>query len=112
MEALLSNRQIKFLKGKGQLLDPVLKIGKNGVTQAFLESVEQALQLHELIKIKFDSFKTEKKVLAPQIADKTSSKLVMQVGNVMVLFRENSNPKLRKIHFNNEDDLKGAAETD
>jgi RNA-binding protein len=38
--------------------------------------------------VKFDEFKEEKKELAPQLAEKTSSHLIMQVGNVVVLYRK------------------------
>ena len=37
--------------------------------------------------VKFSDFKEEKKTLAPQLAEKTGSELIMRVGNVAVLFR-------------------------
>jgi len=49
--------------------------------------VDSALAQHELVKIKFVEFKEQKKALAPQLAEKTASHLVMRVGNVMVLHR-------------------------
>jgi RNA-binding protein len=61
--------------------------------------VDEALALHELIKIKFSEFKEQKKELAPQIAEKTSSHLVHQVGNVIVLYRQQPDPERRKIKF-------------
>jgi len=39
------------------------------------------------VKMKFTDFKEERKTLAPEIAEKTGSTLVMQVGNVAVFFR-------------------------
>jgi RNA-binding protein len=97
MENKLNNRQLRILKGKAQLLEPILKVGKSGVTEAFLKGADEALRQHELIKIKFDDFKKEKKVLAPEIAEKTTSTLVTTVGNVVVLFRRNRNPAEQKI---------------
>jgi len=83
----LNNAQIRKFKAAAQLLDPMLKIGKAGLSQGFIESVNAALATHELVKIKFSEFKDQKKELAPLLADKTSSHLVMRVGNVMVLHR-------------------------
>jgi RNA-binding protein YhbY len=37
--------------------------------------------------VKFDDFKEQKKELAPQLADRSASRLVTRVGNVVVLFR-------------------------
>ena len=83
----LANPEIRRLKAAAQRLDPLLKIGKAGLSDGFVQSVNDALSHHELVKIKFVEFKDQKKDLAPQLADKTASHLVMRVGNVMVLHR-------------------------
>lgn len=83
----LTNSQIRKFKAAGQLLEPMLKVGKAGLSEGFIQSVNAALTQHELIKIKFSDFKEQKKELAPLLAEKTSSHLVMRVGNVMVLYR-------------------------
>jgi RNA-binding protein len=84
----LTNAEIRKLKARGQLLEPMLKVGKAGLSEGFLKSVDEALAHHELIKVKFADFKEEKKTLAPLLAEKTSSQLIMRVGNVAVLYRE------------------------
>jgi RNA-binding protein len=83
----LTNPEIRRLKAAAQHLEPILKIGKAGLSDGFLQSVNDALSQHELVKIKFVEFKDQKKKLAPQLADRTASYLVMRVGNVMVLHR-------------------------
>ena len=83
----LANSEIRRLKGAAQLLEPMLKIGKAGLSDGFVQSVNDALSQHELVKIKFVEFKDQKKELAPQLADRTASYLVMRAGNVMVLHR-------------------------
>lgn len=62
-------------------------MGHNGVTPAFLASVEQELSLHGLIKIKFAALKEEKRPLSVQIAEATGSALLQIVGHVAVFFR-------------------------
>jgi RNA-binding protein len=49
--------------------------------------VATAFQSHELIKIKLDDFKDQRKTLAPQLAEKTGSHLVTLLGHVVVLYR-------------------------
>jgi len=83
----LTNPQIRKFKAAAQQLEPMLKVGKAGLSEGFIRSVGLALAQHELVKIKFAEFKAEKKELAPQLAEKTASHLVMRVGNVMVLHR-------------------------
>ena len=83
----LNNSQTRKFKAAAQLLEPMLKVGKAGLSEGFVRSVDLALAQHELVKIKFAEFKEQKKELAPQLAEKTASHLVMRVGNVMVLHR-------------------------
>jgi RNA-binding protein len=83
----LSNAQKRDLKARAQKLEPVVKLGHAGMSPAFLQSLDQALTQHGLVKMKFSDFKDERKTLAPQIAAETRSELVMQVGNVAVFFR-------------------------
>lgn len=93
----LSNPQIRKLKALAQRLEPVVYVGKAGVTNELLASVEQALTDHELIKIKFTAFKEEKKSLAAEIAARTRSELVWIVGHVAVLYRAHPDPARRRI---------------
>lgn len=83
----LSKAEKRDLKARAQLLEPVVKLGHAGVSEAFLKSLDAALTLHGLVKMKFTDFKDQKHDLAPQIAEKTASTLVTQVGNVAVFFR-------------------------
>ncbi len=83
----LNNSQIRKFKAAAQLLEPMLKVGKAGLSEGFIKSVDATLSQHELVKIKFTDFKEQKKELASLLAEKTSSHLIMRVGNVMVLHR-------------------------
>ncbi len=84
---ILDNATKRVLKARAQKLEPIVKLGHAGLTDAFVRSLDAALALHGLVKMKFTAFKEEKRALAPQIAERTSSELVMQVGNVAVYFR-------------------------
>jgi RNA-binding protein len=83
----LTNAEIRKLKARAQLLEPMFKVGKAGLSEGFVKSVDAGLTHHDLVKIKFVEFKDEKKTLAPALAEKTSSHLIMRVGNVAVLYR-------------------------
>lgn len=83
----LSNAVKRELKAKAQTLEPVVKLGHAGLSDAFLKSMNAALATHGLVKMKFTDFKEERKTLAPAIAERTGSALVMQVGNVAVFYR-------------------------
>jgi len=83
----LTNSQARALKAQAQRLKTTLKIGKEGISPEFLAALDDALRHHELVKVKFDDFKDQKKELSPQLAERSASHLVIRVGNVVVLYR-------------------------
>src|SRR2546421_9466172 len=93
----LSSRQTSQLRSLAQRLEPVLHLGKAGMTDGFLASVEQALDNHELIKIKFAAFKDTRKELSAEIAARTNSELVQIVGHVAVFYRAQPDPAKRRV---------------
>jgi RNA-binding protein len=98
MEAL-NNAQIRKLKGMAQRMDATLKVGKQGLSEGFIKTLDQELARHELVKVKFAEFKEQRKELAPQLAERTHSHLVTLVGNVVVLYRQHLDEDKRKIKF-------------
>lgn len=82
-----TGRELRDLKARAQHLNPIVKIGKAGLSELFFQTLESALTQHELVKVKFDDFKEQKKELVPQLVEKTGAQLIQRVGNVAVLFR-------------------------
>jgi RNA-binding protein len=89
----LTNAQIRKLKGMAQRMDASLKVGKSGLSPAFMESLNTELERHELVKVKFAEHKEQRKTLAPGLAEKSGAFLVTLVGNVVVLYRRNDAKK-------------------
>ena len=78
----------KELSAKANSIKPVVIIGQSGLTDGVVGKVEESLNAHELIKIKFLEFKDEKKELARAIEEKTDSTLVRIIGNVAIFYKE------------------------
>ncbi|MBC8257199.1 MAG: ribosome assembly RNA-binding protein YhbY [Candidatus Marinimicrobia bacterium] len=95
----LSNSDRKYLRSQAHHLEPVVLIGKNGITEGTIESVNRALEARELIKIKFREFKDEKLKLSEKIAELTNSKVVGIIGHTLILFRQNSDSEKQQVHF-------------
>lgn len=71
--------------------------GEGGLTDALVATVAQALADHELIKVKFEALKDQKKSLAPELATRTGSRMIQRVGNVVVLFKRHPEVAHRKV---------------
>lgn len=87
MSETLTGAEKRALKSRAQLLEAVVRIGQAGVTEAVVASLNQALEQHALVKVRFAGFKEERRTLAPDLAQTTGSVLVQQVGNVAVFYR-------------------------
>ncbi len=83
----MSTPSLRELKSRAQLLKPVIKLGKAGATSEFLAELEKLLDLHGLVKLRFEGFKDERKTLSKELAEKTGSTLVQQVGHTAVYHR-------------------------
>jgi RNA-binding protein len=80
-------------------LEPVVYIGKQGITQTLLKAVNDAIDAHELIKVKFQDFKEEKKEMAKLLAEESNTELCGTVGNIAILYRKHKKEGKRKIFF-------------
>lgn len=79
---------MKEEKKKAHKLEPVMQIGKNGLTNPIIKEVKRQLKDKKLIKVKIlrSAYgNVSKKEFARQLALKTDSQLIQQVGFVVVL---------------------------
>lgn len=96
--AELSGTQKKYLRGLAHHQKPLVQLGKNGLTDAVLQSIDEALDVHELIKVRLAGA-DGKKELAQEIADRTGSSRVGLVGHVVTLYRRQPDPEKRTIEL-------------
>ena len=75
-------------------IDPVFQIGKSSLTPEFTESVSEALEARELIKISvLKNCMDEPKELAAILAERTHSEVVQVIGKKIILYRESKTKK-------------------
>jgi len=86
---MLTGKQRSYLKSLANSMDPILQIGKGGITENVLKQVDDALEARELIKIKILNNSTlETKETANEIAESVRAEYVLSIGNKFVLYRE------------------------
>jgi RNA-binding protein len=95
MQQPLKGKQIRFLRGLGHHLQPVVMIGREEISGADLSSVEEALNAHELIKVKLqEGCETERHDAARTLAEATGSEVVQVLGRTILLFRSGEKKKI------------------
>lgn len=84
----LSSKQRNILRKEAHTLKPVVMIGKNGVTPELIAAVDAALSDHELIKIKYQDFKEDRRALSGALSDSVKANVISVIGNIAILYRE------------------------
>lgn len=93
----LTGKQVRHLRGLGHHLNPVVMIGKDELTPSTLKAVEDALDTHELIKIKLqEGCLLDRREVAQALTAATGGAIAQILGKTILLYRPSEN---RKITF-------------
>lgn len=84
----LTGKQVRFLRGLGHHLQPVVMIGKEELSATLMASVEEALASHELIKVKLqEGCMLDRREVAEQLAKATGAQVAQILGKTILLYR-------------------------
>lgn len=84
----LTGKQRRALRALGHHLEPVVIVGQHGVTEGVIAAVEQALQDHELIKVKINEGPETRQEAAQKMAEGTQAELAQLLGRTALLFKK------------------------
>lgn len=95
----MTSKQRAYLKGLTMTMDPILQLGKGGLTPENTAAVDEALAARELIKISvLQNCLDDPRQMAEVLAERTRSQIVQVIGKKIVLYREGKNEK-KKIEL-------------
>ncbi len=84
----LDGAQRRFLRARAHHLEPIVQVGRQGLTEGVLRAVDQALDDHELIKVKvLQGAPLERAEAAPQLAAALGAHVAGQMGRIVLLYR-------------------------
>lgn len=88
----LSSKQRAFLKKMAHEIDPIVRIGKDGIDDDVIESIANAVKKRELIKVKIlqNSEVEVARELGNELASKTKSVFVDSIGRILIFFKANN----------------------
>jgi RNA-binding protein len=92
----LSEKQLRFLRGRAHALRPVIQVGQKALTAGVVAETRRALQDHELIKLRIQAAdRAARDALLAELVAAAEAILVTRIGHVAVLFKPNR--KLSRI---------------
>lgn len=94
----LSAKQRRHLRALGHHLEPVVHVGKDGITPGLITALDQALETHELVKVRIgQNAVVETAGAATQMAVESGSEVAQVLGSTILLFRAHpEEPKILK----------------
>lgn len=109
MTLRLTTKQVSRLRSLAHHLDPLVQVGKHGVSEALIEQVDEQLHAHELIKVRFGREAPQSvQESREQLAQATRSQVIQTTGRTLVLYRRHPNkPKISLAHDPGEVNKKG-----
>ena len=84
--------ELDLLKKRSKTLEPLLRIGKKGMTENVFIEIEKLLKKRDLVKIKILNNCPVENIdaLIEFIVSKSKSSLVERVGNIFTIYRKKS----------------------
>lgn len=91
----LKGKQIRHLRGLGHHLQPVVMLGKDGLSGQVVSATDAALEKHELIKVRLqEGCMLDRKDAAAELARLTASSVAQILGNTFLLYRRGEKPQI------------------
>lgn len=86
----LTSKRRAYLRKKAHDLDALVRIGKDGVTDNLIQSILDAIESRELLKVKIlQNCEEEKMEIMEQLSQCKEFEVVGIIGRTIILFREN-----------------------
>jgi RNA-binding protein len=94
----LSGKQRRHLRSLGHHLEPLVQVGKLGITDAIVGAVDQALADHELVKIRVGTeCPDEREDVGARLAPALKAEIAQTLGRTLLFYRRH--PKEPKIQL-------------
>ena len=88
----LTSKQRAQLRGLANSLEPIVHIGKEGISDSLVKQADEALEARELIKCKvLENAMLTAKEACQEMSVRTRSEAVQVIGSKFVLYRQSHN---------------------
>ncbi|WP_104981967.1 ribosome assembly RNA-binding protein YhbY [Sorangium cellulosum] len=92
----LTGKQRRHLRALGHHLDPIVQLGKAGLTEGVVAAVDAALEQHELVKVRLGTeCPDDQNDVADALSEQLRAEIAQILGRTVLLYRRH--PKEPKI---------------
>jgi RNA-binding protein len=93
---MITSKQRSYLRSLANNMSPIFNIGKEGIMDAFVKQIDDALEARELIKISvLNNSGYEAREASDILCETLNCEGVQSIGNKIVIYRKSiKNPKI------------------
>lgn len=90
----LTPTQRRAFRAQAHHLHPVVSVAGNGLTPAVLKEIDNALQSHELIKIRvYGEDRAQREQILTTVCSELGAASVQHIGKTLIVWREKAQPE-------------------
>lgn len=94
---MLTGKQKRYLRSEAHHLNAIFQVGKDGVGSNQVKGIKEALEAHELIKVKLlESCPDDVHTVALELSVQTKSEVIQIIGHTIILYKP-SDKELYKL---------------
>ena len=90
----LTSKQIKHLRTLGHSLSPIVTVADKGLIETVIAAIDEALDIHELVKVKVRQERDSRNALYEEICEKTGALKVQTIGMMLLIYRPSKKSKI------------------
>jgi RNA-binding protein len=92
----LTTGERRALKARAHALDPVVRIGNDGLTAAVLKEIDRGLDAHELIKVRMSGEDRDARSdTLRRVCEDLGATAVQHIGKILVIYRQRPEPAVK-----------------
>ena len=97
---MITTKQRAYLRGLGNALEVVMQIGKDGLNDNVITSIQQLLQARELVKIKvLKNCELSQKEVAENLSSMLGAEIVQVIGTIIILYKKSTKKNFKHIEL-------------
>lgn len=94
----MTSKERAQLRAKANPLEPIIQIGKDGISDNLIVQADDALDARELIKIRvhLETAPESPREFANKLAEKLGAEVIQVIGGVIVIYRKADKEKINQ----------------
>lgn len=97
---MLTSKQRSNLRAIASKIEPITQVGKLGINESLIDSLDKAIEKREIIKITvLENSELIPKEAGFEIAEQLGAEFVCATGRKLVFYRKSKNQKVVHIEF-------------